>query len=121
MNIDSTDQVKQRLQGQQLAAVSTYQKRKAVALKYDPTQEKAPTIAAKGQGVLADRIIELANEHKIPIQQDASLIEVLSKLDVEQEIPPELFTIVAEILSFVYRADQEAKDWLQAEYEQFRL
>lgn len=113
MNIDSTDEVKRRLSRQGFSAASTYEKRKAVALKYDPAKDKAPIVAAKGQGELAERIIELAQEHKVPIQEDASLIEVLSKLDIDQEIPPELFVIVAEILSFVYRADREARDWLQ--------
>jgi flagellar biosynthesis protein len=49
-----------------------------------------------------------AAENGVPIQQDVSLVEVLSKLDIEQEIPPELYTLVAEILSFVYRSDRRA-------------
>ncbi|ALS27531.1 FhlB domain-containing protein [Paenibacillus sp. 32O-W] len=85
--------------------------RKAVALKYDPGERSAPVVVAKGSGRLAERIMETAAEHGVPVQEDASLVEVLSKLDIEQEIPPELYTLVAEILSFVYRADHKARDW----------
>ncbi|MGI2293025.1 EscU/YscU/HrcU family type III secretion system export apparatus switch protein [Paenibacillus sp. GXUN7292] len=85
--------------------------RKAVALKYEPEKGTAPVLIAKGKGELADRILALASENNVPIQEDASLVEVLSKLDVEQEIPAELFTLVAEILSFVYQSDRKARDW----------
>lgn len=79
--------------------------RKAVALHYGPDQD-APTVAAKGKGILADKIIDLAEQHGVPLQEDASLVEVLAQLDLDQQIPPELYQLVAEILSFVYRADQ---------------
>lgn len=85
--------------------------RKAVAMKYDPLTSSAPKLVAKGQGELAEKILEKAKENGVPIQEDQSLVEVLSKLDIDQEIPPELFSVVAEILSFVYRADQKARDW----------
>lgn len=85
--------------------------KKAVAMKYDPLVNSAPVIVAKGQGDLADKILEKARENDVPIQEDGSLVEVLSKLDIDQEIPPELFAIVAEILSLVYRADRRAKEW----------
>ncbi|BBI34459.1 EscU/YscU/HrcU family type III secretion system export apparatus switch protein [Cohnella abietis] len=81
---------------------------KAVALKYDPAQGSAPTLIAKGQGVIADEIMRRALEHGIPVQEDPSLVEVLSKLDLDQEIPPELYKLVAEVLSFVYRSDRRA-------------
>jgi len=85
--------------------------RKAVAMKYDPMNNAVPTLIAKGQGELAERILEKARENGVPIQEDQSLVEVLSKLDIDQEIPPELFAVVAEILSFVYRADRKAREW----------
>jgi len=84
--------------------------RKAVALKYEPGVHKAPVVTAKGRGYLAEQILEQAAEHNVPVQQDSSLVEVLSKLDVDQSIPPELYTLVAEILSFVYRSDQKARN-----------
>lgn len=75
---------------------------KAVALKYVPKQDRAPKVTAKGSGVLADKIIQLAKEHGIPIKEDPALMEVLSQLDFYQEIPPSVYTVVAEILTFVY-------------------
>ncbi|MFD0959463.1 EscU/YscU/HrcU family type III secretion system export apparatus switch protein [Paenibacillus chungangensis] len=84
--------------------------RKAVALKYEPGEKTAPVLVAKGSGDLAERIVEQARESGVPLQEDASLVEVLSKLDVDQEIPHELYTLVAEILSFVYRSDRKARE-----------
>jgi flagellar biosynthesis protein len=75
---------------------------KAVALKYVPKQDRAPKVTAKGSGVLADKIIQLAKEHGIPIKEDPALMEVLSQLDFHEEIPPSVYTVVAEILTFVY-------------------
>ncbi len=82
---------------------------KAVALKYSPGKHEAPVISAKGKGFVARRMIEKAKEHNVPIQEDSSLVEVLSQLELEQQIPPELYQLVAEILSYVYRTDQRAK------------
>ncbi|WP_040948649.1 EscU/YscU/HrcU family type III secretion system export apparatus switch protein [Gorillibacterium massiliense] len=82
--------------------------RQAVALRYSPDQMQAPILAAKGKGVVADEIISKAKEYGIPIQEDPSLVEVLGQLELEREIPPELYQLVAEILSFVYRADNRA-------------
>ncbi|GFN31913.1 EscU/YscU/HrcU family type III secretion system export apparatus switch protein [Paenibacillus xylaniclasticus] len=82
--------------------------RKAVALRYEPGERSAPVVVAKGKGHLADAILAKASESGVPIQEDASLVEVLSKLEVDQEIPPELYALVAEILSFVYRSDKKA-------------
>jgi flagellar biosynthesis protein len=87
------------------------QSRKAVALKYEPGDRLAPVLVAKGTGLIADRILETAKENGIPVQEDPSLVEVLSKLDVDQEIPPELYTLVAEILSFVYQSDRKAREF----------
>lgn len=82
--------------------------KKAVALQY--TAEKdAPVVTAKGKGVVAEKIIDLAEKNGVPLQEDRSLVEVLSQLDIDQQIPPELYQLVAEVLSFVYRTDQEAR------------
>lgn len=80
--------------------------KQAVALRYTPERNAAPVVIAKGKGLIADAIVKKAQEHGIPVQEDASLVEVLSKLDIDQEIPPELYNLVAEILSFIYRSDQ---------------
>lgn len=91
--------------------------KRAVALKYAPGQNKAPVVVAKGKGHVADSILNLAKESGVPVQEDASLVEVLSKLDIQQEIPGELYQLVAEILSFVYRSDRKAKEWRQSRHE----
>jgi len=85
----------------------------AAALGYDPSTTDAPKLVAKGQGELADRIIALAKEHNIPIREDRDLVAVLAKLDLEQEIPPELYHTIAELLAFIYRANTQYKDTKQ--------
>ncbi len=75
---------------------------KAVALKYDRKKDDAPRVTAKGKGRIAEKIVELAKKHNIPIKDDPDLIEVLSSLDINQEIPSEIYVAVAEILAFVY-------------------
>lgn len=80
---------------------------KAVALKYHPGRDRAPRVTAKGQGSLAQKIIELARHHGVPIQEDPALVEVLAQLDFYQEIPPEVYLVVAEVLAFVYSMNQK--------------
>ncbi len=80
--------------------------KKAVALAYKPDQHEAPVVIAKGKGHTAKKILEKAQEHGIPIQEDTSLVEVLSQLDLDQQIPAELYQLVAEILSFIYKTDR---------------
>ena len=76
--------------------------KKAVALKYDQTKDNAPRVSAKGSGLLAEKIIELARKEGIPISEDPDLVGALIQLDFQEEIPPELYRAVAEILSFAY-------------------
>lgn len=78
----------------------------AVALQYE-LGERAPKVLASGAGELAKRILELAEKNKVPVHQDSSLAEILSKVAVGQEIPPETYQVVAEILAFLYRTDSE--------------
>ena len=80
-------------------------KKKAVALRYDTSRDTAPKMVAKGTGELAEKIIALAKEHGIPIQEDANLVEILAKLDLNADIPPDTYLVVAEILAFIYRAN----------------
>jgi len=79
-------------------------KKKSVALKYDEKINAAPKVVAKGTGEIAEAILKKADENKIPIYEDKALVEVLSEIDIDREIPPELYKAVAEILSWVYRA-----------------
>jgi len=85
-------------------------RRIAAALGYDPGKTDAPKLVAKGQGEIAERIIALAKEHDIPIREDRDLVAVLAKLDLDQEIPPELYRTIAELLAFVYRANKRYKE-----------
>ncbi|WP_029519964.1 FlhB-like flagellar biosynthesis protein [Persephonella sp. IF05-L8] len=77
--------------------------KKAVALKYERGKDKAPKVIAKGKGHIGEKIIQVAKEHNIPIKEDPVLVEALSQIEINQEIPPELYKAVAEILAFVYR------------------
>lgn len=79
--------------------------RKAVALRYQPAVQEAPAIVAKGEGAVAEQMLERAAAHGVPVQEDPSLVEVLSKLDLGQEIPADLYRLVAEVMSFIYRMD----------------
>lgn len=83
-------------------------KKSALAISYDKDKDGAPKISAKGKGHIADKIIELARENNIPIHEDPDLIEVLSKLDLGQEIPPDLYKLIAEVLVYVYRSNNKA-------------
>ncbi len=77
----------------------------AVALEYDP-DKTAPTVVASGTGALAERIIEKAKESKVPVHKDGPLADTLSKLEIGDMIPPELYGVVAEILIFVDGMDK---------------
>ena len=77
----------------------------AVALGYDPDQDRAPRVLATGKDEMAQKILALAQKHHIPIHQDAVLAEKLTSLDLNAEIPAELYQVVAELLVFLYRLD----------------
>ena len=77
----------------------------AVALSYNPGDE-APTVIASGKGVVAERIIEKAEDSDVPVYEDEKLAGTLSKLELGDAIPPELYGVVAEILVFVDRMDK---------------
>ncbi len=83
--------------------------KRAVALTYKAGIHDAPVISAKGNGFIADSIIKEANRSGVPIRRDDSLAEVLSAIDINQQIPSDLYQVVAEILAFVYRIDQKGK------------
>ncbi|MFH1215949.1 MAG: EscU/YscU/HrcU family type III secretion system export apparatus switch protein [Pseudomonadota bacterium] len=85
------------------------QRKKAVALRYDQKQDASPKVVGKGLGHMAEKLLELAKKHNIPIHEDADLVEVLGKLEINEEIPESTYFIVAEILAFVYRTNQSYK------------
>lgn len=78
----------------------------AVALRYNEDKEAAPRVLAKGQGKMAQKILDVAKTQNIPIRDDPDLVEALAKLDVGSLIPTELYPAVAEVLAFVYRQNQ---------------
>ena len=79
---------------------------KAVALKYDQKKDKAPKVIAKGRGEIAEKIIEIAKAHNLPLYEDQNLVQILEALELETEIPPELYRAVAEVLAFIYRLNK---------------
>lgn len=83
---------------------------KAVAIRYDEEEASAPKVVAGGQGIIAEKIIETAREAGVHIQQDPDLVELLSKVDIGEEIPVELYQTVAEVLAFVYKVNEKFKD-----------
>lgn len=81
--------------------------RHAVALRYDPAARPAPEVVAKGKGGTAERILALAREHGIPVREDADLLQLLAACEVGEEIPLDLYTVVAELLAYLYRVNGE--------------
>ena len=77
----------------------------AVALSYDPDDD-APKVVATGKGALAEKIIEEAKQAKVPVHKDSKLADTLSRLEIGELIPPELYEVVAEILVFVDQMDR---------------
>jgi flagellar biosynthesis protein len=82
-------------------------KNSAVSLKYSGGAKSAPTVTAKGQGWVAEKIIAMAQERNIPIRKDKDLVELLGKIDVGKEIPESLYKVVAELLAWVYQLNNE--------------
>lgn len=80
----------------------------AVALEYDP-EDIAPRVIASGKGIVAERILETAKEASVPVHEDSKLASTLSKLEIGDAIPPELYEVVAEILVFVDSMDRIKK------------
>ena len=81
--------------------------KKAVALKYQPDKDNAPKVTAKGSGNVAEKIIEIARKHGIPVKDDPDLVNVLSKLDIKEEIPASVYVVVAELLAFAYSLNKK--------------
>jgi flagellar biosynthesis protein len=79
----------------------------AVALKYDEQDNKAPRVVAKGAGFVAGKILSSAKEHGIPVYQNKTLTGMLMAVELDREIPPELYQAVAEVLAYIYRLDQQ--------------
>jgi flagellar biosynthesis protein len=83
------------------------ERRRATALRYEQGR-RAPEVVATGAGLIADRILAAARDAGIPVRHDPALAEALAKLDLGAEVPPELWTAVAETLAWAYRLDAQA-------------
>jgi flagellar biosynthesis protein len=83
-------------------------RKRATALHYGGG-DGAPKVVAAGQGLIAERILEIAAAAGVPIREDAALVNALSSLELGQEIPEELFVAVAEALAWAYRLDRAAR------------
>ena len=75
----------------------------ALALAYRPRETNAPKVVAKCRGLVAEKIIDLARKAGVPVKEDPALFSLLSHLNVDQEIPPEAYKVVAELLAFIYK------------------
>ena len=73
---------------------------RAIALQYDG--DNAPVVTASGEGAIAEEILRIAREHNIPLKQDALLAELLSELNLGEEIPPVLYRVIAEVIAYAY-------------------
>ena len=82
----------------------------AYAVQY-PGGERAPTVTARGAGTLAAQIAKIAQEHGVPVRKDESLASLLNRIPLQAPVSPQMYTIVAELLAFLYEAD---KAWLEA-------
>ncbi|MDI9390201.1 MAG: EscU/YscU/HrcU family type III secretion system export apparatus switch protein [Synergistota bacterium] len=83
--------------------------KKAAALRYEAKKDEAPRVVASGQGVMAQRIIEIAKESGVPIVEDPALTSALLFVELGEEIPVELYEAVARVLAFLYRLDREGE------------
>lgn len=81
----------------------------ATALQYDPEKGAAPKVIASGRRKIAEQILAEARKHGVPIQEDPILTTALASVDVGEEIPPELYHVVAEVLAYIYRVTNKLK------------
>ena len=82
-------------------------RKKAAALHYDHARGGAPRVVAKGRGKMAERIVEMARQNNVPLVEDRNLVQMLEALDLNTDIPTELYQAVAEVLVFVYRMNHK--------------
>lgn len=92
-------------------------KARAAALSYDPNDGGVPVLSAFGEGHVAEKIIEKAHETGVPVMKDPSLADMLSKMSIGDEIPPELYEVVARILVFVSELDRDYKNRIRSAAE----
>ncbi len=82
----------------------------AVAIRYDRERENAPRVVAKGRGVIAQQLMAIAKKHAVPVYQNQTVTQLLMAVELDREIPPELYQAVANVLAYVYRLDGRAAE-----------
>lgn len=82
------------------------ERKKAVAIRYDRKVDGAPKVVAKGAGLVADNILAAARQTAVPVYKNKTLTTMLMAVELDREIPPELYRAVAEVLAYVYRLDK---------------
>jgi flagellar biosynthesis protein len=82
----------------------------AVALSYDDKNDSAPRVVAKGYGKLADTIVRTAREHGLYVHESRELVALLMQVDLDTQIPPQLYVAVAELLAWLYRLEASAQE-----------
>lgn len=87
-----------------------YKVKSAISLQYQKEINSAPKITARGEGWVAEKIIEIAQERSIPIRKDKDLLNLLSEIDVGREVPESLYKVVAELLAWVYQLNKNYPD-----------
>lgn len=87
-------------------------RKRAVALSYDE-QHIAPVVVVKGEGAVAERIIERAKQYDVPIYEDETLAAMLGQLQLNETIPEELYKVVAEVFAFIYQVEKKAEGRLE--------
>ncbi len=87
----------------------TRDRKQAVAVRYDPEKESSPRVVAKGRGLVAEKILEIAAANGVPVHEDRDLVEMLAVVELFDEIPAELYAAVAEVLVWVYRTNDRFK------------
>ena len=87
-----------------------YKVKSAISLQYQKEINSAPKITSKGEGWVAEKIIEIAQERNIPIRKDKDLLNLLSEIDVGREVPESLYKVVAELLAWVYQLNKNYPD-----------
>lgn len=82
---------------------------KAVALAYEQNKHRAPKVLAKGEGLIAQKIIEKAKKYDIPLFQSKALVDSLIHLEIDEEIPPDLYKAVVEVFIWLYKTEQKTQ------------
>ena len=92
--------------GREDLSANALMQRKAVALKYEAERDNAPRVIAKGRGHVAEHILETAQKNAVPVYQDKTLVNMLMALEIDREVPSELYKAIAEVMAYVYKMDK---------------